>query len=376
MNICIVASGYPTKKGTACVFVSKLADEFAELGHNVSFIAPQSITMVLYRDGAFSPTEFVHKTRSGKVVRVYRPYIISFGGGKLGKKIYNVFLKYSLRKTLKKVSSPDVFYAHFWGPAHGIYSVIKDRGIPLFVATGESEISFRNPNDGFSEYVKGVICVSTKNKEESISKNLTRAEKCVILPNAIDDSEFFLMDKQKCRMELGIPSDAFVVGQVGTISNRKGQKRVSDALKKLNDDSIYSFFLGRPVEAIPDCKNIIRLGFTEHNMVPKYLNAADVYVFPSLAEGCSNSIVEAMSCGLPIISSDLPFNHDILDESNAILIDPRNIDQIADAIKKLKNNPSLLDSMSKASLQKASELKLNVRAVKIIEFIKSRIPKS
>ena len=184
------------------------------------------------------------------------------------------------------------------------------------------------------------------------------------------------MDKQKCRMELGIPSDAFVVGQVGTISNRKGQKRVSDALKKLNDDSIYSFFLGRPVEAIPDCKNIIRLGFTEHNMVPKYLNAADVYVFPSLAEGCSNSIVEAMSCGLPIISSDLPFNHDILDESNAILIDPRNIDQIADAIKKLKNNPSLLDSMSKASLQKASELKLNVRAVKIIEFIKSRIPKS
>ena len=72
----------------------------------------------------------------------------------------------------------------------------------------------------------------------------------------------------------------------------------------------------------------------EHDVIAEYLNCADIFVSPTLAEGCSNSIVEAMACGLPIISSDLPFNHDILDEKNSILLDPVEVNEIALAIRK------------------------------------------
>lgn len=373
MHICIIASGYPTKKGTSCVFVAKLADEIADWGHSVSYIAPQSISRIFVRNGAFSSTRFDHKTKAGNIVKVYRPYILSFGGSYLGRLLKAPLHQHALKKALKMVECPDVFYSHFWGPAHGAYQAIKKLKKPLFVATGESKISFRDKKDGFIEYIKGVICVSTKNKEESESLGLIKDVSSIVLPNAIDETQFHLMDKAKCRKELGIPMEAFVVGQVGTISNRKGQKRVSDAIKKLNDSKIYSFFLGRRVDNIPDCNNIVKLGFTEHTNVPKYLNAADVYVFPSLAEGCSNSIVEAMSCGLPIISSDLPFNYDILDNSNAILIDPNNIDQIAESIKKIKDHPELAKKMSESSLAKAHELKLKNRAKKIIDFMSENL---
>ena len=83
-----------------------------------------------------------------------------------------------------------------------------------------------------------------------------------------------------------------------------------------------------------------------------------------------------MACGLPIISSNLPFNDDILDEQNSIRIDPKNIDAIADVIRFLKDNPQKREKMSKASLLKAQELDIESRARRIIEFIESKIGES
>jgi len=94
-----------------------------------------------------------------------------------------------------------------------------------------------------------------------------------------------------------------------------------------------------------------------------------VFVLPTLAEGCSNAIVEAMACGLPIISSDLPFNKDILDNQNSILVDPMNINKIALTIKELKENPQKRKEMSDFSIIKVKELSLGNRAYKILCFI-------
>src|SRR5690606_33177489 len=123
-------------------------------------------------------------------------------------------------------------------------------------------------------------------------------------------------------------------------------------------------------ELQPFGNDILFSGRLPHEEIVEYLNAADVFVLPTLAEGCSNAIIEAMACGLPIISSNLPFNDEILDESNSIRIDSNNVEEIANAINYLKENPTKRIKMSTSSLEKARELNINNRAKKIISFIK------
>ena len=110
-----------------------------------------------------------------------------------------------------------------------------------------------------------------------------------------------------------------------------------------------------------------------HNDVPLYLNASDVFVLPTLQEGCCNVVVGAMACGLPVISSNLPFNWDVLNTDNSIMVDPLNVEEIKQAIIKLRDNIKLRENMSIAALDMASKLTIQERAAKILSFIQSRM---
>ena len=94
-----------------------------------------------------------------------------------------------------------------------------------------------------------------------------------------------------------------------------------------------------------------------------------MFVLPTLAEGCCNAVVEAMACGLPIVSSNLPFNDDVLDENNSIRINPKNIDEIADALRLLSENAQLREKLSQGSLGTAAELVIDKRCEKIMNFM-------
>ena len=371
MKICVLCNGFPTKKSAGSIFVVKLCEQWADQGHTVTIVAPQSITKILVRSVGLSPKTFTHTTREGHTINVYRPQIISFSRMPLLKQLATCMRREALSNVIKKVGEQDVFYCHFWNNGYSLYKAIGKQASPLIVATGESVINFRCNDEGFCQAVSGVVCVSTKNMEESINLGLTTREKCILLPNAIDATVFYKMDKQQCRKELGIAPKQFVVIYVGQFLRRKGYDRLATAIDKLDDPQIGVVFLGKAKEGRePQCRGIIHRGFASQNIIAKYLNAADVFVLPTQAEGCCNAIVEAMACGLPVISSDLPFNYDILDGKNALLIDPNDIDGIAFAIKKIKDTPELQVSMSRNSLEKAQRLTLPMRAIKIIQFIK------
>lgn len=224
----------------------------------------------------------------------------------------------------------------------------------------------------FLDTVKGVVCVSTKNKKESIHLGLTTAAQCEIIPNAINPRVFRKLDKSECRKRLGISSDMFVIAFVGAYKTNKGADRLSEAIKLIPGQAVYSFFIGSGSVA-PSAPNMLFDGRLLQQDIPVYLNAADVFVLPTLAEGCCNAIIEAMACGLPIISSNLPFNWDVLNDKNSILIDPNNIKQIADAIQRLRDCPELRFKMSEEALKTARELTIDKRAMRIIEFINNKI---
>ena len=374
MNICVVCADYPSKKSSTFSFVKQLVDEFAEQGHSCFVVSPFSIT----RYKGFNKTIDIQKFKSGGQVVLIRPNYPSFSMLRIGRFCPTVFFqKRALKRAFEMLPvTPDVVYAHFWQSAVSAYSFAKKNEIPLFVASGESSISKALSESSYlasyCDYVSGVICVSQKNKKESIDLGLISEDKCAIIPNGIDVKKFYKMNKKECRKKYSCPENAFVVAFVGWFNDRKGSKRVSDAIKKLNNSNVYSIFIGNGEEE-PDCPNVLFKGNVKHEEICPLLNCADIFVLPTLAEGCCNAIIEAMACGLPVISSDLSFNDDILDDQCSIRVNPNSVDEIADAINRLYENPQLRKKMSEASLKKASNLTIDKRAKMVIQFIESRI---
>ena len=213
--------------------------------------------------------------------------------------------------------------------------------------------------------------MSSKNKQECIDANLADDFNCEVIPNAIDNKLFTVGDKNKARQELGISSEDFVVVFVGQFTIRKGTLRLDNALKSLADNSIKAIFIGTGNEN-PTYEGIVFKGRVPHDDLPKYLQASDIFVLPTLNEGCCNAIIEAMACGLPIISSDLAFNYDVLNPKNSILLDPNDISSITDAIRRLKDDNVMRTALSKESLVVARNLTLDKRADRILHFINSK----
>lgn len=369
MKITVITYDYPDVKRSVYTFVKALVDEWGKLGHQVTVISP------------FSITRTYSLTRYGELpcpsnIRIIRPIIVSLsyhikiGNLSLTDRIHSMTIKRTLQRQKEK---PDVIYCHFWKEAMFAYDFAHRYNIPMVVASGESVIpSFLSEEPYLSQCrsVSKVVCVSSKNKNESVEKGLTTVDKCFVVPNAIDNDLFNVSDQSQLKEQLGIKNTDFVVAFVGWFNERKGSKRVAAALEKLKTPEIKSIFIGSGTEE-PVCKGILFKGSLPHQDIPKYLNCADVFVLPTLSEGCCNAIVEAMACGLPVISSDKEFNWDILDNTNAILVDPTDVDEIAKAIKSLYEDKDKRSEMRKTTLEKAADLTISNRAKRIIDIINS-----
>jgi len=151
------------------------------------------------------------------------------------------------------------------------------------------------------------------------------------------------IDKSVKRKELGLPEDAFVVLSVGELNKNKNHETVIKALAKINDRNIYYVICGQgPLENY--LKNLIKevrlekqahlLGFRKD--IAEICKASDMFAFPSLREGLSVALMEAMAAGLPVVCSDIRGNRDLIkDGEGGYLVKPDDVNNFAQNINNL-----------------------------------------
>lgn len=383
MKICIVSDDYPSIGRPVYTFVEQLVHSILELGVQVVVIAPQSISHSIIRRERMLEKCEERVTDAGNSYKVYRPYYVSIGNhqGVVGNTFR--YLKSIGVKRVLDSEQPDVLYAHFWHNATLMDDYAEQHSKPLFIACGEGDNALENlvarmssqRKLQFVSRVKGVICVSSENKRKCLALGLCREDNVTVLPNCVDTDKFRFSASLSVRAQLGITSEDFVIAFCGDFVDRKGSNRLSAAIDALNDPHLKSIFVGRPLagdDQTPTCQGIAFMGRVEHAELPAYLNSADVFVLPTRKEGCCNAIVEALACGLPVISSEGAFNDDILDERNSLRINPEDVDEIAAAIKRLKGDVKLRNKMRDYSIAKRQDYSIKERAKKILGFIKGQ----
>ena len=314
---------------------------------------------------------------------VYRPIFVDVPKLKIsGVSVSSNLKQQCIERCINKTGIKfDAVYCHFFQMGILGWHYASTNNIPLFVATGESSFpKFAKPCksftfDKFKETLTGVVAVSSKNKNEAAELNLAPVDKIKVFPNGTSLKLFRKLDKKECRKKLGMPTDKFIITCVGQFVERKGQKRILQALDLLNKNDIKVVFIGKGEDALEhDC--ILYKGTIKNTDLPLYLNASDGFVLPTRHEGCCNAIIEALACGLPIISSDRPFNYDVLNSENSILVDPDNIERIANAIGTLYCDKQKMKSMAESSYATGLNLSIEKRADSILKFMIQQIRNS
>ena len=148
---------------------------------------------------------------------------------------------------------------------------------------------------------------------------------------------------------------------VGSLSQRKGLSYLFEAVEKMNQ-SVELTLIGRKTDA--QCAALdaalARHRWIEsvpHAEVLREMRAHDVLVFPSLFEGFGMVITEAMSQGVPVITTPHTAGPDIIEDGrDGFLVPIRSSDAIAQKLTFLRENPDELNAMKEAAWNKAKTL--------------------
>ena len=196
--------------------------------------------------------------------------------------------------------------------------------------------------------------------------------------NGVDTARFYPVNKSVERqIPSGLPDNfragsmerAVVIGAVGRIAQVKNQRSLISAVDLLVRrrpelaEQLKVILVGNGPLHQTLKSQVDELGLADtvwmpgdRTDIPDLLRQMDVFVLPSLAEGVSNTVLEAMASGLPVIATRVGGNTELIQhEGNGLLVDVNEDGQLAEAIAQLVDQPELREQMGRRGLERVRE---------------------
>nr|WP_200900398.1 glycosyltransferase family 4 protein [Rubrobacter aplysinae] len=209
----------------------------------------------------------------------------------------------------------------------------------------------------------GALLIGSRSFAEEVHENHgVPPDSFMVIPGAVDTRRFH-------------PADERVVGRVpesptllyhGRVDARKGILDLLRAMSLLSEEGRNDFGLvvsgiGPDVESAKDLASDLGLsgrvefaGYTPYDETPEVYRKAEVFVSPTHAEGFSNTILEAMATGLPIVSTRAVGVVDCLtDGEDALLVEPGDHEALASSIGRVLDDPGLRRRLAENALAEA-----------------------
>lgn len=205
------------------------------------------------------------------------------------------------------------------------------------------------------------IAVSEHTKKDIIKHLDVPEHKIRVIYEAADESYRYVQDHSIIKNKYGF--DKYILF-VGTLEPRKNIPNLIKAFSKLKSCDYKLVIVGKKgwkyeeifklVESLSLSDRIEFLGYISDKELPALYSAATLFVYPSLYEGFGLPPLEAMACGSPVIVSNKSSLPEVVGDAG-ILIEPEDIDGIADAMKRIIQQPLLRKELSEKGLQQAKK---------------------
>lgn len=258
----------------------------------------------------------------------------------------------------------------------------------------ESDTAAREPwrRTGFRrlafELADRVLSVSYQLRDLHAARTRFPAHKITVIHNGVDSRRFFPDPGARIRVreELGLAGNEFCIGCVGNLSPAKDYPTLLEAVceiaKSCEDWRVLIMGDGperRRLEAFrnahPEWNN--RVSFLGASMrVPEMLQAMDVYVLSSVIEGISNSLLEAMAAGLPVIATATGGNPEVVvDGDSGLLFPVGDFRKLAEQLLALRARKDLRAQLGQKALRRVrKDFSLDAMVGKYEQVYRSLVP--
>jgi len=178
----------------------------------------------------------------------------------------------------------------------------------------------------------------------------------------VDLNYYAPADRMAARRQLGLPEHTCIVGIVATLRSWKGHRYLLEAFSRLTLPDLHLVVVGDGPGRDNVRQQAIDLGIADRMTQPgnqmdvaPWLAALDVFALPSYANaGVPQAIMQAMSTGLPVVSTPVGSIAEIVSDGvTGLIVPPRDTDALAEALERLCRSPELRTTLGQAALAQA-----------------------